>query len=305
MVKRLPPATVEALSPPPDAFPYTFFAMRDPERDRFQPRALDFDLRNGWWLCDAAFLAYSPDDEIAKTYAPLSARVTSFAGRHGTACCVAAADEWIVLAFRGTEVTHFWAAALDITTDASLIPTLDEHQHWVHGGFLRGVDEVWQQVRAHLAAEQTRRQRPLWITGHSLGAGLATIAAARCSDDPALGAVGLYVYASPPVGDRHFAAGITMPAYRVANSSDWLTHVAYGAFSPVGSLMFIDANGYVHGHMPSAIAQAISVTQQLAASAALFIRGFRTFDRGIPLPPSIADHAPINYAIRLWNAYVR
>jgi len=308
MVRPLPPATAEALSPPPGPdFPYTFFRFRDPDKDRFEPKTVEFDLRNAWWLCDAAFLAYSPDAVIEATYAaaPLAAHVRTFAGPRGTGCYVASAEQWIVLAFRGTEVDDFWAAALDITTDANLIPMPDEHQHWVHGGFLHGVDEVWKDVREHIAAEQRRKRRPLWLAGHSLGAGLATVAAGRGSDDPSLGAVGLYAYASPPVGDRRFAARITMPAFRVANSSDWLTHVAYGPFAPVGSLTFIDANGHVHPQMPSAIGLLIGMTQQLVGSAALVARLLRTLEPTIPLPPAIADHAPINYAIRLWNAYVR
>jgi hypothetical protein len=304
--KRLPPATVEALSPPPgQAFPYEFF--RDAATHRFDPAKRSFDPRTAWWLCDAAFLAYANDADIRAAYAnaPVEAQVKSFAGRRGTACYVASGTEWVVLAFRGTEVNNLWNAALDILTDAHLIPAMDEHGDWVHAGFLASVNEVWEGVRRHVAEEQARARRPLWITGHSLGAGLATIAADRCSSDPALHAAGLYVYASPPVGDRRFAARITMPAFRIANGSDWLPQVPYGLFSPVGRLVYIDTNGHLHSSMASAADALIGIAQQAGSTGLLSAaRLLPALGTGVVLPPQIADHAPINYAIRLWNACV-
>ncbi len=307
MEEQLPPATVDALSPPPGArFPYRFF--RGAADRPFRPAHTVFDLRNAAWLCDAAFLAYSRGADIDAAYAslPHPGHVRHFAGRHGTACHVATSDEWIVLAFRGTEVNNFWTAALDIATDAHLIPMLDEHHDFVHAGFLQGVSEVWQEVRAHIAAEQRSRPRPLWITWHSLVAGLAAVAASRCSADPALGAAGLYVYASPPVGDRRFAARITMPAFRIANNTDWLTHVPFGAFAPVGSLMFIDGNGHLHQQMPPAVELLIGLTHKIGGAVAPAVsRLLSTLAGDIILPSAIADHAPVNYAIRLRNADAR
>src|SRR5262249_8062384 len=153
---------------PGPAFPYVFF--ENVAEHPFDPTQKGFDLRNAWWLCDAAFLAYSQDADVAAAYAkaPLAAQVESFAGLHGTACYVATATDWIVLAFRGTEVDNFWGAALDIATDAHLIPVPDEHGDFVHAGFLQAVNDVWEDVRRHIADQQGKKARPLWITGHSL-----------------------------------------------------------------------------------------------------------------------------------------
>jgi alpha-beta hydrolase superfamily lysophospholipase len=56
----------------------------------------------------------------------------------------------------------------------------------VHAGFLAALGEVWTTVEAHVKAEQAKKSRPLWITGHSLGAALATLAANLCCDDSLL-----------------------------------------------------------------------------------------------------------------------
>jgi triacylglycerol lipase len=306
MTKPLPPMTIDALRPPPGpAFPYSFF--ENVADHPFDPTKRDFDLRNAWWLSDAAFLAYSANADVEATFArpPLTADLRCFAGHHGTSCYVATATDWIVLAFRGTEVDNFWGTAFDVVTDARVVPARDEHGDFVHGGFLQGVNEVWQDVRQYIAAQQEKKVRPLWITGHSLGAGLATIAANRCMTDPALHAAGLYAYASPPVGDRRFAERITLPAFRFANNTDALTHVPYGPFTPVGRLVFIDRNGQLHGEMPSAPAELIGVAEQFGIGAlSAASRFFRTLEPAGVLPPPIADHAPIYYSLRLWNAYV-
>lgn len=308
MQKRLPPATIAALSPPPGGrFPYTFFQDADAAKNRFRPEITAFDLRNAWWLCDAAFLAYSADADVSAAYAsaPGAAQVRHFAGRRGTACYVATSDDWMVLAFRGTEVNDFWRTVLDVATDAQVFPVRDERGDLVHGGFLRSVDEVWQAVRAHIAAQQAARRRPLWIAGHSLGAGLAIVAANRCGVDPALGAAGLYVYASPPVGDSGFAARIAIPAFRVANNMDLLTHVPFGPFTPVGTLRFIDGNGHLHPQTPSTLDLLLDAGR-LFGGFALSLgtpRLLAALGQAVVVPPPLADHAPVNYATRLWNAH--
>jgi hypothetical protein len=305
MQKPLPPTTIEALNPP--AKNYTFF--EDVAANPFQPNDTALNLRNAWWLMDAALLSYASAAIVETTFADagLGAAVRSFNGDPSTQAYVASTDDWIVLAFRGTQVDDFWASVVDWGVDAQFFPVFDGHFNLVHTGFLAAVREVWSDVAPHVAGLQQKKARPFWITGHSLGAALATLAANLCSDQPnQLGLKGLYTYGSPRVGDAPFGHRIPCKVRRFRNNSDLVTHVPLGlVFRHVGELEFIDAAGHFHPgvdgneklfleamtvHLSPGEAHTMSRLMKMSAGSA-------------PLPGFLADHAPINYAIRTWNCY--
>src|SRR3954447_21195474 len=60
------------------------------------------------------------------------------------------------------------------------------------------------------------RDKPLFLTGHSMGGALAVLTACRLAKmgrPPAA----VYTYGAPRVGDRAFCAGYSIPTYRVVN----------------------------------------------------------------------------------------
>lgn len=306
MPKPLPPAVPAALNPPPAAaHPYSFF--ENVAQHPFQFGDTAFGLRNAWWLMDAAFLSYSMPADIQRAHddAGFHAAVRCFSGQLTTQCYVASTDDWIVLAFRGTQVDDFCSSVIDWSVDAQFLPIPDTHGNLVHSGFLGAIREVWVDVSAHVTALQLARRRPLWITGHSLGAALATLAANLCSDRPQLGLVGLYTYGSPRVGDRKFGQRIAVPVWRFRHNTDIVTHLPVGfVFRHVGRLQFIDSNGHFHrdqtrleeltinmGSVNPTNSRARRLAEQLRAEPFGAVPGF------------LADHAPINYAIRVWNCY--
>jgi hypothetical protein len=70
----------------------------------------------------------------------------------------------------------------------------------------------------------------VFITGHSLGAGLATLAALHISKiaekQDIKASINLYTFASPRVGDETFANQFnTFPGYRIINSEDLIQSV--------------------------------------------------------------------------------
>jgi len=305
--KPLPPAVPAALNPPPSAtHPYRFF--QDVAQHPFQSGESELPLRNAWWLMDAAFLSYSAPADIQRAYdaAGLHAAVTSFAGKLTTQCYVASTDDWIVLAFRGTQVDDFCSSVIDWSVDALFLPIPDSHGNLVHAGFLGAIREVWDDVSTHLRSLQQARRRPLWITGHSLGAALATIAASLCTDKPELGAVGLVTYGSPRVGDRTFGRRIKVPVWRFRHNADLVTHVPIGfVFRHVGRLQFIDSNGHFHRNQTRL--EELTINMGSAGPSKARMRRLAEQLRAEPfgaVPGFFADHAPVNYAIRLWNCYV-
>ena len=305
MPKLLPPTTIEALNPP--ARDYTFFEKVADHP--FQPNDTALNLRNAWWLMDAALLSYSSPATAVKAFAEagLGATIKPFAGQISTQAYVASSDQWIVMAFRGTQVDDFMASIIDWGVDAQFFPLPDAHFDLVHAGFLSAVREVWDDIVACVVDLQARKARPLWITGHSLGAALATMAANLCSDQPNhLGLAGLYTYGSPRVGDRGFGRRIPCPVRRFRNNSDLVTHVPLGlVFHHVGELEFIDAAGHAHlamGGTDKLFLEATTVRLS-PGEAHTMSRLLQMSGGGTPLPGFVADHAPINYAIRVWNCY--
>ena len=91
--------------------------------------------------------------------------------------------------------------------------------------------------------------QPLWITGHSLGGALATLAAARFALEMDKPVRGIYTFGQPRVGDREFArifdAELKQRFFRFVNNSDIVTRIPTRElfFSHVGSLRFFDSNG--------------------------------------------------------------
>ncbi|PSB17789.1 hypothetical protein C7B61_21865 [filamentous cyanobacterium CCP1] len=80
----------------------------------------------------------------------------------------------------------------------------------------------------------------IYVTGHSLGAGLATLAAVHIDkiikSKGLRSSVHLYTFASPRVGDRTFASHLeTMKAYRIINSEDLIQSV------PLPTTKIVDA----------------------------------------------------------------
>jgi triacylglycerol lipase len=166
---------------------------------------------------------------------------------------------------------------------------------------------VWAVVERFVRAEQARLPRPLWITGHSLGAALATLAASRLSGDGSVRLQGAYTFGSPRVGDGAFGTAIGVPIYRFRNDSDIVPHLPLGLlFRHVGQLQFIDGAGHLHRNLTRSqevildpAASMLSVRE--AMTLRQVVRSSESLE--LPLPGILADHAPINYSTLVWNCY--
>jgi len=174
------------------------------------------------------------------------------------------ATPFAVLAFRGTE-----QKSRDITTDLKFGKiTLHGTRIEVHRGFKEALDSVWQQIEPELDALNC----PVFFTGHSLGAALATLAARRRPPQA------LYTFGSPRVGDVDFAAALSSfeaHNHRVVDDQDIVVQV------PPEELGFIHT-GTLH---------------QLTGPGCNFMLDWLLkWQR--PMKP-LADHAPINYVNRI------
>lgn len=205
----------------------------NPPFDRFDTSATQWRTANALALAYAARLAYEGDrnkilQELQDWGFPAAGcRVFNVKTAQ---VLVAANEETIIVAFRGTEP----AKLADWLVDAEIIqnPWRDyfgkPDPGRVHHGFIRNTSFVWKQLSQFVADARTNKQ-PLWITGHSLGGAMALIAAAAFAFSNRQAVNGLYTFGQPRTGNCAFAAScnrqLRSVAFRVVNNQDIVPHV--------------------------------------------------------------------------------
>ena len=204
---------------------------------------MDFDTavaRNLLELSRIAYLAEGPAREGITALALRDPLFFSVGGTQATSC---SDDTRLLVAFRGTE-----ADPRDWITDSRFGPRKGELGGMVHSGFHEALDLVWPNVGEALAAIGDRE---LWLAGHSLGAALAVLAAARVTE--AGGTVtGVYTYGQPRIGKSDFRAAydarLLDDTFRVDNHIDLVTRVPLllQGYRHVGRMVYFDHDRTMH-----------------------------------------------------------
>jgi pimeloyl-ACP methyl ester carboxylesterase len=176
----------------------------------FRPDASSFHRGNALYLAHASDVAYlrSPAAAVrerlgleAVTFLNKVTRTRGFLGVCDTH------------AFRGSDPVTLptWL------TDAVVrLVARDEYPGRVHLGFSSALRRTWGKVEAVL---EQARDKPLFLTGHSMGGALAVLTAARLATAGRPPAA-TYTFGAPRVGDPAFCAAHALPTYRVVNRLD-------------------------------------------------------------------------------------
>ncbi len=225
-------------------------ASPKPKRGRvefdFEFETTRYSGKNAYCLAQAAELAYRDETSIREQTGSWGLARCRFFTRRETQAFAAANDKLIIIAFRGTEPNRL----VDWMTDAD-IHLRDGPIGKVHDGFQRTLGYVYPEIRQTITEFQTNAQS-LWITGHSLGAALATLAVARLRFEEDKPVYGLYTYGQPRTGnrefERHFNLDLKSRAFRFVNNNDVVTRVPTRAlgYSHVGTFLYFDVNGKLH-----------------------------------------------------------
>lgn len=171
-------------------------------------------LNNAFALAHLAAAAYLTEPGEYPSFAETGMeRVETFSDRKtDTFGFVAASDKHVVLAFRGTDQVPDWLTNLQAQMRPE--PALGAK---VHKGFAEALDLVWDRMFGKLEKLWTNGQT-FWVTGHSLGGALATLAVRWLPDDWKPFAV--CTYGQPRVGDLDFARGYKQRHFRFVNNND-------------------------------------------------------------------------------------
>lgn len=179
----------------------------------FDPNDASFNRVNALYLAHASDVAYHRAPAAA-AWERLGLK--AFAFRHKitrTRGFLGVCDTHAVLAFRGTDPVTLpnW-----VTNAVVKLVTCAEYEGRVHHGFSSSLRRAWKQFEPVL---EEIEEKPLFLTGHSLGGALSVLAACRLAN---IGRppVATYTFGAPRVGDRTFCAGYELPTYRIVNRLD-------------------------------------------------------------------------------------
>jgi len=289
-------STLNNLFYPPNKGDYVYFESTP-----------QFQYPNSSWAADAAMLAYARYQKVRMDEAELYSILDPHFTTRGTIgdCFVdnastgrgffAGNDTFAILAFRGTEKGNNH----DIIADADALPVSEadlggQSAGHVHQGFQRYLKLVWPRVKQLVDDYRVNHKtQEICITGHSLGAAIATLAFHQLHSQH----TSLYTFGCPRVGNQDFCRSLetmaqTRPVYRFIDHQDVVTHVPppgglAGYQHPNCTIFVIDPKGGIERN------PANPPSDPKVGEAVL--RAFLAGTIVDPIPEPVADHSPVRY----------
>jgi hypothetical protein len=217
-------------------------------KENFLPPPLTraaYSDRMAWILASMAHLAYDRYEDnrmarklfIAKLQGGGFKLIKTFCSKETDtqAFLAESEDGYAVLAFRGTELSKREDVRIDV--EAIKVSVLDGR---IHAGFRIAYESVAKEIETNVLK---LKGVPLYITGHSLGAALATVATQRLEHNPRIREIiaACYTFGSPRVGDSHYDIEFKSPIYRVVNTTDIVTIIPLLAmgYIHIGDVRFL------------------------------------------------------------------
>lgn len=217
---------------------------------KFDHLTTKYSPQNAYWLARASKLAYrkkeddnsgAPDEQgILTELMKWDSGFKDVKGynKKSSQAFVADHGDFTLIAFRGTDEWRDWLDNLNL-------PAIDHHLGRVHRGFQLALEDIWPSLLNTVNKFQKKQRKPLWITGHSLGGALSTLAAADLihQDRPYYG---VYTFGQPRCGDRQFSRFFNVESkerfYRFQNNNDIVSRIPQRlmGYSHVGTFLYID-----------------------------------------------------------------
>lgn len=169
-------------------------------------------------------LSHDPEEAIRTLnhqLAELEFRVIDTFDREGSQAMLVEHKDYLVLSFRGTETDSL----RDIKADATAKIIKCETQGMIHKGFYDAYNLIRKDIEIAINKPEFNT-KPLYITGHSLGGALATVATKFIYHKGGLAAC--YTFGSPRVGNDDWINNIKTPIHRLVNAADCVTMLPPG-----------------------------------------------------------------------------
>lgn len=249
------------------------------------PQAAGRSDQNALFLATACDLAYFPEDQGKAEFAAQLGLTAKLISVDNTQCYVCDNDRVIVLAFRGSESPNSIDGFKDwLLTNAKnflVLPAGRIGTDFVaagvgarfHRGFMEALDEIWEPMFQALDAVVAKKDRPVFVTGHSLGGALALLAAWRLQRQM-ISIHNVYTFGAPMVGNEAAANAYEkefpnriyryvdfgdmvpqLPSVSAFSNEYWhcLTEVVVGATAHAGESIKALASGSPEASMSQAV----------------------------------------------------
>jgi hypothetical protein len=210
-------------------------------------------------------------------------------GKGGTHAAVVHRGDDVFVVFRGTDPR----VTTDLLKDADAMPVPHQDGGRAHKGFQRGVAEVSDQLSTYLQGlRQAQPGMRVLLTGHSLGAAMATLAALDLNRQ-GFPVCGVYNYGSPRVMDPALARiykerGLDAMTYRFRKGWDGVVDVPPPiGYQHVGTEIYFTVNG---GMLVKPTDRAIRTDQFIAMGSAISKQWVLQGE-----PEMLWDHGPGGY----------
>jgi len=193
------------------------------------------DARNAIFLARASQLAYLPANAGATAFRQELGLDAQLISAGNTQAYVATNADNMVVAFRGTETPDTLEGLKDwLLTDAANLLMVPEGRLGTdlaaagvgakfHQGFVNALADIWDPLFAAVDAERKKQDRPLWVTGHSLGGALAVLAA-WLFQRKFISVHQVYTFGGPMIGNAEASAAVDKELpdkiYRYVNVMD-------------------------------------------------------------------------------------
>ncbi len=208
-----------------------------------------FDIVVAKTMIDFSRLAYKDEPEIREELKSNGFEFRLFLNdpETDTQGFVATDSSKIYIAFRGTE------SIIDFFTDILIVKVpFPPTRRWffkpkAHFGFVNSYNGIKNQLLDLVSTLLLDRPYEVYVTGHSLGGALATLAALDIRERfrPH---VCVYTFGSPKVGNRWFAMKFNRSvknSFRVVHDDDLVVWLPPMGFYHVKKLVFIDSEGKI------------------------------------------------------------
>lgn len=176
-----------------------------------------FSERTAELMAKLALLSYETDlEKLSKLLNQGQFTLLASYDRDGSQAFLARADDFAVIAFRGTDSYRDWKTNL-MRESVSVDTGLGSVQ--IHKGFKKAYDRIGAQLMEDVDY-YVPKDKGLYLTGHSLGGALAQIASTQLERD---NLAACYTFGAPRVGDLSFDRLVVCPHYRFVNGWDLVT----------------------------------------------------------------------------------
>lgn len=234
------------------------------------------DPRNALLLAQACSLAYFDEPEGPQGFRDQLGLTAELVSVGNTQVYVAQGDDAIVVAFRGSQAPTTLDGLKDwLLTNANNYLIIPEGQIGTdfaaagvgarfHRGFMEALHDIWEPLLQKVNQAVEAKDRPLWVTGHSLGGALALLSAWRLQRN-FVNVHEVVTFGAPMIGNeaaaRAFEQAFAGKIFRYVNLEDPV---------PLLPSVSLVANSYAHCQNEvslSALQAAISALDALKETA--------------------------------------